>query len=34
MKQPPVILDANQFLNLKADTLRGVRYFSVGGSLS
>ena len=34
MKQPPVILDANRFLNLKTDALRGVRYFSVGGSLS
>ena len=34
MKQPPVILDANRFLNLKADTLTGVRYFVVGSSIS
>jgi UDPglucose 6-dehydrogenase len=34
MKQPPVILDANRFLNLRADALHGVRYFAVGTFIS
>ena len=34
MKQPPVILDANRFLNLPADVLQNVRYFAVGTSSS
>jgi UDPglucose 6-dehydrogenase len=34
MKQPPVILDANRFLNLTADALQGGRYFAVGSSIS
>lgn len=34
MKQPPVILDANRFLNLTVDASRDVRYFAVGTSLS
>ena len=34
MKQPAVILDANRFLNLRADALHGVRYFAVGTFIS
>jgi UDPglucose 6-dehydrogenase len=34
MKQTPVILDANRFLNLSGDVLRNVRYFAVGTSSS
>jgi UDPglucose 6-dehydrogenase len=34
MKQPPVILDANRFLDLTADALQGGRYFAVGNSTS
>jgi UDPglucose 6-dehydrogenase len=33
MRQPPVILDANRFLKLRADALHGVRYFAVGTSI-
>jgi UDPglucose 6-dehydrogenase len=32
MRQAPVILDANQFLDLAPDGLPGARYFTVGGS--
>jgi Predicted UDP-glucose 6-dehydrogenase len=32
MKRPPVILDANRFLNLRTDALPSVRYFAVGTS--
>lgn len=34
MKESPVILDANRFLNLKADALAGVRYFVVGSAIA
>lgn len=34
MKQPPVILDANRFLNLPGDALQNVRYFAVGTASS
>lgn len=34
MKQPPVILDANRFLDLTTATSRVLRYFTVGSSTS
>jgi UDPglucose 6-dehydrogenase len=34
MKQQPVILDANRFLDIAPDGLAGARYFTVGGSIS